>query len=109
VIQTSFLGDAILTTPLLAELASRGPVDVVTTPAAAEVLAHHPAVRTVTVFDKRKGARGLSGLWRTARALRARYHAGPGATAYLAQGSIRSGLLALLAGCHDREIGRAHV
>jgi heptosyltransferase-2 len=102
VIQTSFLGDAILTTPLLTELAARGPVDVVTTPAAATVLAHHPAIRTLTVFDKRKGARGLTGLWRTARALSARYRGGPPATAYLAQGSIRSGLLALLAGCHER-------
>ena len=31
VIQTSFLGDVVLTTPLLTYLATRGPVDVVTT------------------------------------------------------------------------------
>ena len=31
VIQTSFLGALVLTTPLLAELATRGPVDVVVT------------------------------------------------------------------------------
>jgi len=36
VIQTAFLGDVVLTTPLLAALAKQdGPVDVVTTPAAA--------------------------------------------------------------------------
>ena len=29
VVQTSFLGDVVLTTPLLRELSSRGPVDVV--------------------------------------------------------------------------------
>ncbi len=110
VIQTSFLGDAILTTPLLTELAARGPVDVVTTPAAAAVLANHPAIRSLIVYDKRRGARGIAGLWRTARALRGRYRVPSGGTrrgdampiAYLAQGSLRSGLLALLAGCSER-------
>ena len=58
VIQTSFLGDTILTTPLLAQLAHRGPVDVVTTPAAASLLAGHPAVRQVIVYDKRGARRG---------------------------------------------------
>jgi heptosyltransferase-2 len=39
VIQTAFLGDVVLTTPLLEALARRhGPVDVVTTPAAALLL-----------------------------------------------------------------------
>jgi heptosyltransferase-2 len=107
VIQTSFLGDAILTTPLLTELAARGPVDVVTTPAAAALLAHHPSIRSVIIYDKRRGARGLAGLWRTARAIGARYRtSGTRAEAmpiaYLAQGSIRSGLLAMLAGCSER-------
>ena len=50
VIQTSFLGDVILTTPLMATLAERGPVDVITTPAAAPLLANHPAVRTVLAY-----------------------------------------------------------
>ena len=51
VIQTAFLGDVVLTTPLLARLAARsGPVDVVTTPAAAELLETHPAVRRVIRF-----------------------------------------------------------
>ena len=73
VIQTSFLGDVVLTTPLLAELAARGPVDVVVTPAAAPLLANHPAVRDVLVFDKRGADDGMAGLWRFARgAARAR-------------------------------------
>ncbi len=73
VIQTSFLGDVILTTPLLAALARRGPVDVVTTPAAAAILANHPAVHSVIPYDKRGDAAGLPGLWRLARTLRKRY------------------------------------
>lgn len=113
VVQTSFLGDVILTTPLLSQLAARGPVDVVVTPTAASLLSGHPDVRSVIVYDKRGRDRGLLGLWRTARSLRARYRAdvvasggsrGGGARPiiYLAQGSVRSGLLAYLAGFADR-------
>jgi heptosyltransferase II len=93
VIQTSFLGDTVLTTPLLAQLANRGPVDVVTTPAAAALLAGHTAVRSIIVYDKRGADRGLGGLLRLARRLReARYD-----LALLAQGSWRSAALAVLA------------
>jgi heptosyltransferase-2 len=92
VIQTSFLGDTVLTTPLLAQLANRGPVDVVATPAAAALLANHPAVRTIISYDKRGSDRGVRGLWRLARRLRAaRYD-----VAFLAQGSWRSATLAWL-------------
>jgi heptosyltransferase-2 len=110
VIQTSFLGDAVLTTPLIAELATRGPVDVVVTPAAAPLLANNPAIRRLVVYDKRAGDGGAAGLWRVARAVRA----GAGVpddegrsrdmrrTAYLAQGSVRSALLARLAGAGER-------
>ena len=46
VVQTAFLGDVVLTTPLLTALADKyGPVDVVVTPAAASLLESHPAVR----------------------------------------------------------------
>lgn len=98
VIQTSFLGDTILTTPLLAQLANRGPVDIVTTPASAALLANLPAVRTIIPYDKRDADRGLIGLWRLARRLRAnRYD-----IALMAQGSWRSAALALLAGVPSR-------
>lgn len=111
VIQTSFLGDMVLTTPLIAELALRGPVDVVATPASAPLLANNPSIRDVIVYDKRGDAAGLGGLWRTSRALRRR-RVTPGEpvrqerravqTAYLAQGSIRSAMLAVLAGIRER-------
>lgn len=94
VIQTAFLGDMVLTTPLLAELARQGPVDVVATPANAGLLANHPAVRELFVYEKRHADGGLSGLLRQARRLRRRAYS----AAYLAQGSTRSALLALLAG-----------
>ena len=53
VIQTSFLGDVILTTPLIAELAQRGPVDVLVTPVGAAALENNPDIRTVIRYDKR--------------------------------------------------------
>lgn len=83
----------ILTTPLLSELAARGPVDVVTTPAAGALLANHPAIREIIPFDKRGAESGIGGALRLASRLRrAKYDA-----AYLAQGSVRSGALALAA------------
>lgn len=99
VIQTAFLGDVLLTTPLLAALAERhGALDVVTTPPAAPLLETHPAVRRVLPYDKRGADRGVGGLRRLARRLRAeRYD-----TAYLPHRSLRSALLARLAGIRRR-------
>jgi heptosyltransferase-2 len=92
VIQTAFIGDTVLTTPLLTELAARGAVDVVATPAGASVLVGHPAVRKVFAYDKRGVHSGVGGFFRFARSVRdasERYNA-----AYLAQGSLRSAALA---------------
>ena len=93
VIQTSYLGDTVLTTPLLVQLARRGDVDVVVTPASAALLANHPAVRRIIVYDKRGADRGLSGFLSLGKQLRE----APYDVAYLAQGSLRSGALAFLA------------
>lgn len=98
VLQTSFLGDLVLTTPLLERLAAEGAVHVVATPAAAPLLAHHPAVAGVIVFDKRGADRGWRGVWRVAQRLRA-----TGASrAFLAQGSVRTAAVAWLAGIPER-------
>lgn len=98
VLQTSFLGDMVLTTPLLERLAREGPVHVVATPANAALLANHPAVAGVIVFDKRGADRGWRGLRRVARLL-----AATGATrAFLAQGSLRTAALAWRAGIPER-------
>lgn len=98
VVQTSFLGDMVLTTPLLAYLAERGSVDVVCTPAAGVLLANNPGVREVIVYDKRGRDRGVGGFVRLARRLRRTGYS----SAYLAQGSSRSGALALAAGIRER-------
>jgi heptosyltransferase-2 len=104
VIQTAFLGDVVLTTPLLAALAARhGPVDVITTPGAASLLETHPAVRRVVPYDKRGRDRGWAGL----RDLAGRMRAEGYERAYLPHRSLRTAVLALLAripvriGFHD--------
>ncbi len=99
VIQTSFLGDVILTTPLIAELARRGPVDVLLTPGGATALANNPHIRSVIRYDKRGTYGSALGLWQTIREIRSRrsYTA-----AYLAQGSFRSGLIAIMTGAKER-------
>ncbi len=99
VIQTAFLGDVVLTTPLLSALASQyGPVDVVTTPAAAGLLETHPAVREVIRYDKRGTDAGLRGFWRVASRLRARWYD----RAVLPHRSWRSATLALAANIPER-------
>jgi len=88
----------VLTTPLLERLAGEGHVHVVATPANAALLAHHPSVASVIVFDKRGADRGLGGLRRVARRLRAV----GAARALLAQGSTRTAALAWMAGIPER-------
>ncbi len=88
----------ILTTPLLARLATEGTVDVVCTPAASGLLANHPAVREVIVYDKRGADRGITGFAKLGGSLyKRRYDA-----AFLAQGSVRSGALTLIARIPER-------
>ncbi|HZN96254.1 MAG TPA: lipopolysaccharide heptosyltransferase II [Gemmatimonadales bacterium] len=99
VIQTAFLGDVVLTTPLLSALAARyGPVDVVTTPAAAALLQYHPAVAEVVPYDKHGAARGLRGLARLGSKLRSRGYR----WVYLPHRSLRSAVLALWSGAPER-------
>ncbi len=99
VIQTAFLGDVVLTTPLLSSLAERhGPVDVVTTPAAASLLETHPAVRSVIRYDKHAADKGWRGIRMLASELRARRYT----TIYLPHRSVRSAALALLSRAQER-------
>jgi heptosyltransferase-2 len=99
VIQTAFLGDVVLTTPLLSLLAERhGPLDVVTTPAAATLLETHPAVRSVIRYDKHGTDKGWRGLRRLALELRSKRYT----SIYLPHRSVRSAVLALLSGARER-------
>ncbi|HEY5086987.1 MAG TPA: hypothetical protein VII66_06520, partial [Gemmatimonadaceae bacterium] len=96
VVQTSFIGDVVLTTPLIARLAQDGEVDVITTPPGATLLASHPAVSRLLVYDKRGSDKGVAGFLKLVRRARGSRRA------FLCQGSTRSGALAFAAGCKER-------
>jgi heptosyltransferase-2 len=101
VIQTAFLGDVILTVPLLRLLRGLDGVrrlTVVAAPAGSELLRGQAIVDDVIEYDKRGRNRGLAGLLRVARAAR-----GIGVdTAIVPHRSFRSALLALAAGARRR-------
>lgn len=74
VAQTSFLGDVVLTTPLLSALrqvARPSRLAVLVRPDAVALVAGHPAVDEVLVDDKRGAERGARGILAVARRLRA--------------------------------------
>ena len=65
VLQTSFLGDLILTLPLITEIRRRFPVkklSLMCTPLGQELLQHHPAIDEIIVDDKKNQHRGWRGL-----------------------------------------------
>jgi len=102
-IDTAFLGDLVLATPLVraaAENASGGTIDVVTAPAGAKILRGNPFVGELFVLDKRHSGRGMKGM----RAAREWIRERNPQVALLPRRSLRSILLAVLAGV-PRRIG----
>jgi heptosyltransferase-2 len=103
VIQTAFIGDAILTLPLIQTLKSTYPsalIDVLAIPRTAEIFANHPAIFRVIEFDKRKKDKGIEGMRRAKARLRT--------VAYdvvvVPHRSLRSAVLARMTKC-PRTIG----
>jgi heptosyltransferase-2 len=97
VAQTGFLGDVVLTTPLISAVKERFPashLSVLVTPQARPLLEDHPDVDAVLVDDKRGENRGIRGLCRIAQELRR----GRFTLALAAHKSLRTALLLLLAG-----------
>jgi heptosyltransferase-2 len=96
VVQTSFLGDTVLTLPLLSEIKRRFPdskLSLLCTPLARQLLLDHPVIDEIIVDDKKHVDRGWIGLWRKAKLLR-----GKGFTLALCpHKSFRSGVLLFLA------------
>ncbi|MCK9425276.1 MAG: lipopolysaccharide heptosyltransferase II [Ignavibacteriaceae bacterium] len=73
VIQTAFLGDAVLTLPMLEVLAERNPnakIDVVTIPKNSAIFLASPYVNEVIIYDKRDTHKGMKALFAFARNLR---------------------------------------
>ncbi len=72
-VQTGFLGDVVLSTPTIASLRKLYPqaeLFFMTTPDAAELVQHHPELKEILIFDKRRSMRGMSGLLKMSALLR---------------------------------------
>jgi heptosyltransferase-2 len=96
VIQTAFLGDVVLTLPLVQITKRAFPsaqIDFLTIPRTASVLSNHPAIAEVIEFDKRGKDRGIGGILRMARDLRRRQYD----VALIPHRSMRSAAVASLA------------
>jgi heptosyltransferase-2 len=110
VFQTAFPGDVVLTLSLLEHLRASFPeayLAIVTIPGPADLLQDHPAVSEQIVYDKRGADRGIRGILRIARTLRARNFD----TAIVPHRSLRSALVVYLANIprrigYDRSSGR---
>lgn len=96
IVQTAFIGDVILATPLV-EAAHQvfAPCEVhfMVTPAAANALERHHGIKRVLIFDKRGSQRSLAALWQLAQNLRRENYA----AAIVPHRSLRSALLVWLA------------
>ena len=102
-IDTAFLGDMFLATPLIraaAETGDGGQIDLLTSPAGSLVTANHPLVRSLYVMAKRGDDAGFGGFRRALAWVRSR-HAD---VALLPRRSLRGALLAVLGGV-PRRIG----
>ncbi len=96
VLQTSFLGDTVLTLPLLIEIRRRLPaayLGVLCSPLGRELLAHVPAIDEIIIDDKRGMHKGWRGMWRIAMVLKQKAFT----VALTPHKSLRSALLLTLA------------
>lgn len=100
-VQLSFLGDMILSTPVIAGLKKIHPqagLTVLTTPLAAALVENDPLVDEVITFDKRGRNKSFSGMAKKAGELRAKgFDRG-----YCLHRSYRTAMLLFLAGIPDR-------
>ncbi len=101
IVQTAFLGDVILTLPLVQVLHGTFPtaeIDFLAIPGASEVLQNHPAIHRIISYDKRNTHRGLSGMASISRVLRSlRYD-----LALVPHRSMRSAIVVALSLIPDR-------
>lgn len=96
VFHTAFIGDLILTLPVLQRLHEANPrvdITVVAVPTAAAVFENHPAVHSIIPYDKRGSDAGVSAVFALARRLRSKHFD----VALVPHRSLRSAILIWLA------------
>ncbi len=100
VIQTAFIGDAILTLPMIEKLAQKYPsavIDVIAIPSTGEIFRNSPFVNEVLIFEKRGKHKSLRGIFRFASELKKRNYS----RLFSPHRSFRTSLLVLLSGIGD--------
>jgi heptosyltransferase II len=100
IIQTAFIGDAILTLPMiqkLAELRSDSIIDVVCIPSTREIFSASPFVNEVLTMDKRGEHRSLKGMLKFINNIKANNYN----RIYSPHRSFRTSLIVLLSGVRD--------
>jgi len=101
IIQTAFIGDVILTTPLIrwAKSGLNYPlIHVVVIPSARNVIENNPFVDKIFVYDKRGKDKGLSGIFKLVRQLKKEHYF----AVISPHRSLRSALIARLTGAQKR-------
>lgn len=100
VIQTAFIGDAVLTLPMiqkLREVNSGSFVDVVCTPVTKEIFESSPSVRSVIVMDKRGVHKSFGAIYKLGKQLALKKYK----KIYSPHRSFRSALLVLFSGVRE--------
>ncbi|RMD92202.1 MAG: lipopolysaccharide heptosyltransferase II [Calditrichaeota bacterium] len=97
IIQTAFIGDVLLTEPLVRAVQTHFPeleIDFLVSPRGSELLINHPFINQLIIYDKRGQHRGVIHFFKLVRKIRARQYQ----LALLPHRSWRSALLSTLAG-----------
>jgi heptosyltransferase-2 len=98
---TNWVGDAVMTTPAMADVRRAFPeaeIVVIANPLVAQLFTCHPDCDRVLVYDKKGPHAGMAGLWRFSRALREENFD----LAILLQNAIEAAVMAFLAGVPRR-------
>lgn len=101
IVQTAFLGDIILSTPVIGALKKKFPsaqISVLTTKGGAQLLQHDLRINKIIVYDKRGAHSGLIGLIKIAKLLRKHKYD----IVYSLHKSFRTSLMLFLTGINKR-------
>jgi heptosyltransferase-2 len=100
IIQTAFIGDAILTLPMIQKLKELNPdclIDVVTIPQTAVIFSHSPSVNSIHIFDKKGKHKSLYQIHKFARFLKQSKYS----RIYTPHRSFRTSILVMLTGVKE--------
>lgn len=95
IIHTAFIGDIVLSTPLISKINKKYPnsnIYYLTTPAGAEILANNPLIKEIIVYDKKGKDKSLSGFFRIIKLIKSYNFY----SAYIPHRYLRSRLIAFL-------------